>query len=848
MEEISTKADKLNKNKKRKAKGKDKPINCSSKKVRTMDSNNSTAYFQILGNGMDTQDTSPSILLFFEKQRFIFNAGEGLQRYCTEHGIKLAKIDHILLSRVCSETAGGLPGILLTLAGMGEEGLSVEVWGPSDLHHLGEAMESFISANVIHTRCFGPTPEGDGATDSGFGKLVNLPIPGQAVKISAIPIKPSSHAVCQPKENFTKLALNEGTEGPLKSGLALKTDVISVIYVCELPEIKGKFDVNKAKALGVPQGPKYGKLQCGYSVMSDDQNIMVHPSDVLAPSRPGPIVLLVDCPTIMHLQELVTIQSLNNYYSDLQLYGSKSVNFIIHLSPPSVTTTVTYQKWMARFGEAKHIMTGHEIKNMKIPILQASVRVETQLNYLCPQFFPASGFLSLQHIQDNNDLSKGSGPKLCDSISGENLMKIQLLPQPRLNEENQHTKLIPELLDQEKIVNQLISEIPEIVDSVECVRQLWNESTDPNRESTQEVVVKESLINGNASLQNMKLGVQNVCDFVERILSEDKLECPLPSSLEKISREDMEIVLLGTGSSQPSTFRNVSSIFVNLFSKGGLLLDCGEGTLGQLKRRYGIRGADDVVRSLRCIWISHIHADHHTGLTRILALRCELLRGVPHEPLLVIGPIQLEKFLEAYQKLEDLDMQFLDCRRTTEASMTDFESTHLKKVLVEANLDSLVSIPVLHCPNAFGLVVKAAERINSIGKTIPGWKLVYSGDTRPCPELEKAADGATVLIHEATFEDGMEKDADAKNHSTTKQAIKVGDKAYRIILSHFSQRYPKIPVFDETHMHKTCIGFDLMSINIADLHVLPKILPYLKLLFRDKITAPESEDMQDTLE
>jgi len=31
---------------------------------------------QILGIGMDTQDTSPSILLFFDKQRFIFNAGE----------------------------------------------------------------------------------------------------------------------------------------------------------------------------------------------------------------------------------------------------------------------------------------------------------------------------------------------------------------------------------------------------------------------------------------------------------------------------------------------------------------------------------------------------------------------------------------------------------------------------------------------------------------------------------------------------------------------------------------------------------------------------------------------------
>ncbi|CAA3033201.1 zinc phosphodiesterase ELAC 2, partial [Olea europaea subsp. europaea] len=72
----------------------------------------------ILGNGMDAQDTSPSVLLFFDKQRFIFNVGEGFQRFCTEHKIKLSKIDHIFLSRVCSETVGGLPGVLLTLSGI----------------------------------------------------------------------------------------------------------------------------------------------------------------------------------------------------------------------------------------------------------------------------------------------------------------------------------------------------------------------------------------------------------------------------------------------------------------------------------------------------------------------------------------------------------------------------------------------------------------------------------------------------------------------------------------------------------------------------------------------------------
>lgn len=201
------------------------------------------------------------------------------------------------------------------------------------------------------------------------------------------------------------------------------------------------------------------------------------------------------------------------------------------------------------------------------------------------------------------------------------------------------------------------------------------------------------------------------------------------------------------------------------------------------------------MKGLRCIWISHIHADHHTGLARILALRRDLLKGLPHEPIIIVGPRQLKRFLDAYQILEDLDMQFLDCLQTSEASWEALESNadsdtqmqvnesvdsslfaggnrmqsiwmrpgsptqngaaipilkSLKKVLIEAGIETLISFQVVHCPHAFGVVLKAANRINRVGKCMPGWKIVYSGDTRPCPELVEASRGATVLIHEAS--------------------------------------------------------------------------------------------------
>ncbi|CAA2982012.1 zinc phosphodiesterase ELAC 2-like isoform X1 [Olea europaea subsp. europaea] len=44
--------------------------------VSKLDPMNTVSYVQIFGNGMDTQDTSLSVLLFFDKERFIFNVGE----------------------------------------------------------------------------------------------------------------------------------------------------------------------------------------------------------------------------------------------------------------------------------------------------------------------------------------------------------------------------------------------------------------------------------------------------------------------------------------------------------------------------------------------------------------------------------------------------------------------------------------------------------------------------------------------------------------------------------------------------------------------------------------------------
>ena len=120
---------------------------------------------------------------------------------------------------------------------------------------------------------------------------------------------------------------------------------------------------------------------------------------------------------------------------------------------------------------------------------------------------------------------------------------------------------VPSLLAPSQVINDLLVEVPEIIEAAQHVDRFWC------KPKVTEVAMSEN--------RNSKgiIGEQSlVFDYH-------------PSSLDDIKRDEVEIVLLGTGSSQPSKYRNVSSIYINLFCKGSLLLDCGEGTLAQLRRR-----------------------------------------------------------------------------------------------------------------------------------------------------------------------------------------------------------------------------------------------------------------------
>jgi len=171
---------------------------------------------------------------------------------------------------------------------------------------------------------------------------------------------------------------------------------------------------------------------------------------------------------------------------------------------------------------------------------------------------------------------------------------------------------------------------------------------------------------------------------------------------------------------------------------------------------------------------------------------------------------------------------------------------HLRR---SAGISLLKTVAVRHCKDAWAVVLEH-ER---------GWKIAYSGDCRPCWNFARAGRGAHVLIHEATFDESKMEEAVSRKHSTASEAIHVARqmRADRLLLTHFSQRYPKIPgeyggaanddgMFDDEEEEEAeediddvkrnddsnvGIAFDCMAVRFTDLEWLPQLTTPFRWLF-----------------
>lgn len=786
-----------------------------------------------------TSDTPnrPTIVLSYDDKKYLFNCGEGVQRQMISRKIPMRKIKEVFTTYGW-DSHGGLAGLLLSQTSQ-QENLDIGIHGPKNIAYFlatlragqqrglrytdkislrirefAEALpEPFTDRNVLVQPIVTlPTtwqqPESRPHTNisSSHASAADLEDPSRVLNIAksvwsgqflerqkdgswstslVSQESPKSDEECV---NSTKRSRSSGSPQsprPMKrvqkradTPVGIKPDFqpslakarafnaymssdlpggfspfpASVSYFIQGQPLPGKFDPERAKALGVVPGPLFGRLQKGYAVkIPSGKTIYSH--EVMGPKRIVPAVLIIDCPSTEYIENLLR----KDFWTSC--VGERQISVIVHSCGDGVLEDGQYQRFMSSFGSSvTHLISREDYTADKITIWKSAEQLSL-LRELDSEMYPT--------------LNSVDAPK-CSSF---------------------------DTFDAQAINSS----------AVEANLQF---NPAPYLSITRAEEIRRSVLSGDH---------QEALDQFHQSCEQVSLEVKalIPSKAGSFPGSEVEVNTLGTGSAGPSSYRNVASTLIRANENLSILLDCGEGTVGQLKRAFGL-DYTRVLSSIRLIFISHMHADHHLGLIGLIR---EWTRQKKHndDKLCIICPQRYSRSIIEYDNVEPINVSrviFVESaqlslevsdRPVTGADHHSEQINQMKKAIPEVR--HIRTVPAIHSDRS------ACIRIDHL----EGWSIAYSGDTRPNPKFARLGKEVTCLIHEATFENDKLDEAVKKKHSTFSEAIQISRdmQARTTILTHFSQRYPKIPVSKDLidlDLEAACIGLanDFMRVKLKD--------------------------------
>ncbi|KAM9993841.1 hypothetical protein ACTFIZ_011810 [Dictyostelium cf. discoideum] len=553
-----------------------------------------------------------------------------------------------------------------------------------------------------------------------------------------------------------------------------------VCYIGMTKDFKGKFYPEKAVALGVPKGISFKHLQDGKSVTNKD-GVTITPDQVMDKSIKGTKFAIIRCPSIeylpslkSHLSMFTDIHIVNHIVSNEVLSNLNYIKFMEDINQQSTTITTTTTTTTIN---TKHIIVNNE-NCERVSGCQSSDNQILKLQKFIPSLFP----MKQQQQQD-------SLVKSIEFLNDSKFLKDQINVFPC------------------KETTNLILGPPQNAGDIEFLPLNNNgEGVDSNENEGADNKSMEEFIN----TEQGQLFKKQLDQQVEQLESNPN-KCCHP-----------KILFTGTGSAIPSKYRNVTGNFITLADDQNILLDAGEGTFGQLYRFFGPIEVKKQLINLKMIWLSHLHADHHLGIPNICEKRQQYakelgLKDNELEPLIIIGPEALIQWVNELSVI--VNLKFIGI------AINGNHSNQLVKTCKKLNIKSFSMVPVIHCNYAFGLVIEWND----------GFKLTYSGDTRPCKFLSEMGKDSCVQIHEATFEDEKQLDALSKRHSTVGEALEVGRlmNCKFSLLTHFSQRYPnlKMGTYKDTNYG---LAIDLLQISPYQYPLVYKMIEPFSLLFENE--------------
>jgi len=242
------------------------------------------------------------------------------------------------------------------------------------------------------------------------------------------------------------------------------------------------------------------------------------------------------------------------------------------------------------------------------------------------------------------------------------------------------------------------------------------------------------------------------------------------------------------------------------------LFDGGEGTQVSI-RRLNLRW-----KKITTIFVSHMHADHVTGLPGILMLSSQVDRD---EPLYIVGPPRIADYIETSRRTLDMYINYeIIIREITEPgivwkgdgfSVRAFPLRHTKPCYgytleedarpgaFHPEMASELGVPrgplwsVLQGGESVALPDgRVVESAQVMGAPRSGRKFSYVTDSLYFPEISKEVANSDLLVCEGMFEKALEQSAVEKKHMTAVQAARVASDAggvKKLALIHYSPRY-----------------------------------------------------------
>jgi ribonuclease Z len=274
---------------------------------------------------------------------------------------------------------------------------------------------------------------------------------------------------------------------------------------------------------------------------------------------------------------------------------------------------------------------------------------------------------------------------------------------------------------------------------------------------------------------------------------------------------NLELYVIGTSGMMPLPNRFLTSV---LLRRDGelMLFDCGEGTQVSLKR-MNLKW-----KKISRIFISHMHADHVTGLPGLLMLSSQVDREMP---LHIYGPPKLQQFVEANRNILDMyiNYEIIVHPVTEEGIVLEEEDFYVKAfrlqhtkpcfgfTLVEhprpgeffPDKAKALSVPIgpmwAKLQGGEDVILEDGSKVTSsqvMGPERKGRKFSYVTDTLYTPEIAGHVSGSDFLVCEGMFDQSLIESAREKKHLTAAQAGMIASEAggvKKMGLIHYSPRY-----------------------------------------------------------